>query len=244
MVNGHLQTIVGNFLPRPDALPEPEVQMVEVSPAHGSQISSQVLCECHWQPAELRRSALTAIILHGLEGSSHSQYVTGNANKLWRAGCNVVRMNMRNCGPAKYGDMLKLSPTLYHSGLSGDVDRVLRFFLETQGLESVALIGYSMGGNLVLKLGGRPWRCGAVATACGGGCFTGGGSGGVCGWPCTSRRIASTNASLCEGSVKRFRRKASYFPRAFDPQRAMDIGFPARVRRANYFAVLRVPIGQ
>jgi hypothetical protein len=39
VVNGHLQTIVGNFLPRPDALPEPEVQLVEVSPAHGSQIS-------------------------------------------------------------------------------------------------------------------------------------------------------------------------------------------------------------
>ena len=154
VVNGHLQTIVGNFLPRPDALPEPEIQMVEVSPAHGTQISSQVLCECHWQPLPQRRSALTAIILHGLEGSSHSQYVTGNANKLWRAGCNVVRMNMRNCGPEKYGDMLKLSPTLYHSGLSGDVERVLRFFLETQELESVALIGYSMGGNLVLKLAG------------------------------------------------------------------------------------------
>ncbi len=154
VVNGHLQTIFGNFLPRTDALPPPEIQMVEVSPAHGSQISSQVLCECHWQPMPQRRSSVTAIILHGLEGSSHSQYVTGNANKLWRSGCNVIRMNMRNCGPMKYGDMLRLSPTLYHSGLSSDVERVLRFFLETQGLESVALIGYSMGGNLVLKLAG------------------------------------------------------------------------------------------
>jgi predicted alpha/beta-fold hydrolase len=86
------------FCRDPTRFPEPEVQMVEVSPAHGSQISSQVLCECHWQPLPQRRTALTAIILHGLEGSSHSQYVTGNANKLWRAGCNVVRMNMRNCG--------------------------------------------------------------------------------------------------------------------------------------------------
>ena len=121
------------FCPGPDALPTPEIQMVEVSPAHGSQISSQVLCECHWQPLPQRRTSLTAIILHGLEGSSHSQYVTGNANKLWRSGCNVIRMNMRNCGPVKYGDMLRLSPTLYHSGLSSDVERVLRFFLETAG---------------------------------------------------------------------------------------------------------------
>ena len=90
VVNGHLQTIFGNFLPRTDALPPPEIQMVEVAPAHGSQISSQVLCECHWQPLPQRRTSLTAIILHGLEGSSHSQYVTGNANKLWRSGCNVI----------------------------------------------------------------------------------------------------------------------------------------------------------
>ena len=222
VVNGHLQTIVGNFLPRPDALPEPEVVMVEVSPAHGSQISSQVLCECHWQPVAQRRSALTAIILHGLEGSSHSQYVTGNANKLWRAGCNVVRMNMRNCGPAKYGEMLKLSPTLYHSGLSNDVDRVLRFFLDTQGLESVALIGYSMGGNLVLKLAGdlgdaAPTQLHSVV--------------GVS--PAVDLK-ASADAlhepqnriyerKFVRGLVKRFRRKASFFPRAFDPHRAMDI---------------------
>ena len=222
VVNGHLQTIVGNFLPRPDALPEPEVQLVEVSPAHGSQISSQVLCECHWQPLAQRRSALTAIILHGLEGSSHSQYVTGNANKLWRAGCNVVRMNMRNCGPAKYGEMLKLSPTLYHSGLSSDVERVLQFFLETQQLESVALIGYSMGGNLVLKLAGdlgdaAPAQLHSVV--------------GVS--PAVDLK-ASADAlhepqnriyerKFVRGLVKRFRRKASFFPRAFDPRRAETI---------------------
>jgi predicted alpha/beta-fold hydrolase len=222
MVNGHLQTIVGNYLPRRDALPEPEVEMVEVSPAHGSQIASQVLCECHWQPLPQRSSALTAIILHGLEGSSHSQYVTGNANKLWRAGCNVVRMNMRNCGPAKYGEMLRLSPTLYHSGLSGDVERVLRFFVEAQSLESIALIGYSMGGNLVLKLAGdlgdaAPAQLHAVV-----------------GVSPAVDLAASADAlhepqnriyerKFVRGLLKRFRRKASFFPRAFDPQRAATI---------------------
>ena len=71
---------------------------VEVSPATANQIASQVLCHCHWQPEEVRTTRPTAIIVHGLEGSSESQYVVGNANKLWRAGCNIVRMNMRNCG--------------------------------------------------------------------------------------------------------------------------------------------------
>ncbi len=222
VVNGHLQTIFGNFLPRTDALPPPEIQMVEVSPAHGSQISSQVLCECHWQPQPQRRTSLTAIILHGLEGSSHSQYVTGNANKLWRAGCNVIRMNMRNCGPMEYGDMLRLSPTLYHSGLSGDVERVLRFFIETERLESVTLIGYSMGGNLVLKLAGdlgdsAPAQLHSVV-----------GVSPAVDLAASADALHEPQNRLYERKfvralVKRFRRKASFFPRAYDPHRAANL---------------------
>jgi uncharacterized protein len=148
--NGHLQTIMGNYLPRVNDLPLPEAQLVEVSPATADQISSQVLCHCHWQPQEFRSSRPTAIIVHGLEGSSNSQYVVGNSNKLWRAGCNIIRMNMRNCGGTE-----ALSPTLYHSGLSKDVLAVMNFFVTLHGLQSVSLIGYSMGGNLVLKLAGE-----------------------------------------------------------------------------------------
>jgi predicted alpha/beta-fold hydrolase len=147
--NGHLQTIAGNYLPREDRLSPPEPILVEVSPAAQNQISSQVLCHCHWQPLEVRASRPTAIIVHGLEGSSNSQYVIGNANKLWQAGANIVRMNMRNCGGTE-----QLTPTLYHSGLSSDVLAVLRHFTTLYSLESVSLIGYSMGGNLVLKLAG------------------------------------------------------------------------------------------
>src|SRR5246127_1795343 len=124
LTNGHLQTIAGNYLARVNELPPPEVQLVEVPPASANQIASQVLCHCHWQPEEVRASRPTAIIVHGLEGSSDSQYVVGNANKLWRAGCNIVRMNMRNCGGTE-----RLTPTLYHSGLSKDVEGVMRYFL-------------------------------------------------------------------------------------------------------------------
>ena len=150
--NPHLQTIAGNFLPRVDHLPSPESTFVEVAPPDPSthiQLSSRVLCHCHWQPAARRADAPTAIILHGLEGSSNSQYVSGNADKLWYSGANVIRMNMRNCGGTE-----ALSPTLYHSGLSADVLAVFRFFCDRERLTSVSLIGYSMGGNLVLKLAG------------------------------------------------------------------------------------------
>jgi predicted alpha/beta-fold hydrolase len=123
--------------------------LVEVSPATSSQIASHVLCHCHWQPESVRSERLTVIVLHGLEGSSNSQYVTGNANKMWCAGFNIVRMNMRNCGGTE-----SLSPTLYHSGLSGDVNAVMQSLTNRFGLRRVALVGYSMGGNLMLKLAG------------------------------------------------------------------------------------------
>ena len=83
------------------------------------------------------------ILVHGLEGSSESRYIKGIAARAWAAGCNVVRMNMRNCG-----DTDELTPTLYHSGLSSDVGMVMRHYAERFGLERVALVGYSMGGNL------------------------------------------------------------------------------------------------
>src|ERR1039458_4104965 len=109
--NGHMQTIAGNFLPRRNDLPASVAELIEVSSAGESQISSRVLCQCHWQPAEVRRERPAVILVHGLEGSSDSQYIVGNANKLWRAGASVIRMNMRNCGGRNY-EMAQLTPTL------------------------------------------------------------------------------------------------------------------------------------
>jgi uncharacterized protein len=215
--NGHLQTIAGNYLARTNDLPAPEAQLVEVSPATANQIASQVLCHCHWQPEEVRAARPTAIIVHGLEGSSDSQYVVGNANKLWRAGCNVVRMNMRNCGGTE-----ALSPTLYHSGLSNDVLAVMNFFVARYGLRSMSLIGYSMGGNLVLKLAGE------LSTTA----------------PATLRSVIGVSPAVdlqpsadalhlpqnrlyelkfLHNLLRRFRRKAVLFPRAYDRNRAIGI---------------------
>lgn len=134
-------TLAGNFLPRKNALPQAEERLFQVEE------DVQLMCHCHWQPQPASRP--TVIIVHGLEGSSLSQYVIGTGNKAWDAGMNVVRMNMRNCGGTE-----KLTPTLYHSGLSGDVGAVLRTLVEQKKLLHVGLVGYSMGGNLVLKLSG------------------------------------------------------------------------------------------
>ncbi len=148
--NGHLQTLAGNFLPRKLSLPEAERLLVEVEGPLSGYGPSRVLCHCHWQPEELRREALTVVIVHGLEGSSNSQYVLGNTARALSAGFNVVRMNMRSCGGTD-----ELSPTIYHSGRSADVAAVVRTLVEHRGIDSIALLGYSMGANLVLKYAGE-----------------------------------------------------------------------------------------
>lgn len=160
MSNGHVQTIIGNFLPRPPLPLETSAEEILVDAADGS----RVLCHCHWQPEVDRAKRLTLILVHGLEGSSNSRYIQGVTARAWANGCNVVRMNMRNCC-----DTEALSPTLYHSDLSGDVGAVIEHFTSRFALESIALVGYSMGGNLVLKLAGE-WGSKqplvAVATVC------------------------------------------------------------------------------
>jgi predicted alpha/beta-fold hydrolase len=147
--NRHAMTLAGNFLPRKNSLPEPEECLFQVAE------QAQILCHCHWQPEPEQRPAV--IIVHGLEGSSLSQYVIGTGSKAWEAGMNVVRMNMRTCGGTE-----RLTPTLYHSGLSSDVGAVLREVIEKKKLQRVGLVGYSMGGNLALKLAGE---LGAAAPA-------------------------------------------------------------------------------
>lgn len=141
-VSGHAQTIAGNFLPRRNELLPPEERLIHVEP------EVQVLCHCHWQ-AE-RANATTIIIVHGLEGSGESQYVIGTGSKAWRAGMNVVRMNMRNCGGTE-----QLGPTLYNSAMSADVGMVAQTLIREESLPRLALAGFSMGGNLVLKLLGE-----------------------------------------------------------------------------------------
>jgi hypothetical protein len=155
---GHLQTLASFFLPRRVSVPPAEARLIEVEPG------VNVLCHCHWQPD--RKKALTILIIHGLEGSSDSQYMLGIAAKGMAAGMNVVRMNQRNCGGTD-----AFSPTLYHSGRSQDIAAVAKHLIDHDGVSRLALAGFSMGGNLVLKLAGEWGREGppqfcAVAAVC------------------------------------------------------------------------------
>ncbi len=121
-------------------LPAPVPRLFDVEPG------TRVLAHCHWQEEPTARP--TIVTLHGLEGSSDAHYMRGIADKAFRAGFNAVRLNQRNCGGTEH-----LSTGLYHSGLSGDVQAVIET-LAAEGLPSIAVAGYSLGGNLALKLAG------------------------------------------------------------------------------------------
>jgi predicted alpha/beta-fold hydrolase len=141
--NPHAMTIAANFWPRPvPSLGGSATRWFETEPG------TKVRGEGHWQKTP--RQHPTLVILHGLEGSCDSGYVRGTAEKAWVAGFNVVRLNQRNCG-----DTEKMSNTLYHSGLSGDILAVITELIEQDGLPEIFAAGFSMGGNLVLKMAGE-----------------------------------------------------------------------------------------
>jgi predicted alpha/beta-fold hydrolase len=109
---------------------------------------ARVLALCHWQ-REPRRHA-TLIALHGLNGSSDAHYMKGLALKAFARGMNVVRLNQRNCGDTEH-----LAAGLFHSGLTHDARQVIDELTTLDGLEALAVAGYSLGGNLALKLAGE-----------------------------------------------------------------------------------------
>ena len=164
---------------------------------------------------------MTVIIVHGLEGSVESQYVIGTGSKAWAAGMNVVRMNMRNCGNTE-----TLTPTLYHSGLSADLGAVVAELIREDRLEKIAIVGFSMGGNLALKLAGEwggdaPAQVKAVATVSPAADLAASADA-LHSW---ANRIYEIKFLM--GLRRRFRRKALLFPDRYD---AAHLKFFASIR--------------
>ncbi|MFY9572182.1 MAG: alpha/beta fold hydrolase, partial [Blastocatellia bacterium] len=154
----------------------------------------------------------TLIISHGMEGSTESRYMLGTAEKALAAGFNAVRVNYRNCGGTEH-----LTSTLYHAGLTDDIRQIVQELIERDGLGEIYLVGFSLGGNIVLKLAGE---YGASP-------------------PPAVRGVAAVSASIdlaaCADAIElrrniiyrmrfvrslknRMRRKAQLFPDRYDPK--------------------------
>src|SRR5438552_1287234 len=119
-----------------------EARLFQVEPG------SRVLAYCRWHADRLEHPTL--VMWHGMEGSTASAYMLTTAGKAFRAGFNVVRVNFRNCGGTEH-----LSPTLYHGGLTLDLRVVIDELIAHDRLQRIFIAGFSLGGNMVLKLAGE-----------------------------------------------------------------------------------------
>lgn len=152
-------TLAAAFWPRQyPHLPATAARLFETEPG------TRVRADCHWQDNPSQHPAL--VLLHGLEGSSDSSYMMGTADKAFEAGFSALRLNQRNCGGTE-----GLTPTLYNSGLSCDIRAVVRELIERDRVPEIFVAGFSMGGNLVLKMaaefaGAAPPELRAVVGIC------------------------------------------------------------------------------
>ena len=141
--NPHLATIAGNFWPR--KLDERRFPVAERY--FETEPGVQVLVHSQ-RPEGAAKAEL--ILVHGLEGSSQAGYARSLAQAALERGYAVHRFNMRSCG----GTEAVCGSTLYHSGQTGDVLAVVKQ-LRREGLGPAVPIGFSLGGNVVLKLAGE-----------------------------------------------------------------------------------------
>lgn len=153
--NGHIQTVYPVlFRPMPAIRPARE----RIATADGD------VLDLDWHRAEGPRPARLAVISHGLEGHARKKYVAGMARVLAAHGWDVLAWNFRGCGDGP-NNLLRS----YHSGDTDDLHAVLAHGLARRGYALAVLVGFSVGGNQVLKyLGEDPARvpaavAGAVA---------------------------------------------------------------------------------
>jgi predicted alpha/beta-fold hydrolase len=139
---GDLATIAANFWPRN----LDENRYPGIKELHQTEQQVQVLAMRH-EPEGAVKGEL--IVLHGLEGSHQSGYMKSMAQAGLLRGLRVHRLNMRTCGGTE-----GLAPTLYHAGLTSDLLSIVSR-MKQQGRGPVFLAGYSLGGNVVLKLAGE-----------------------------------------------------------------------------------------
>ena len=140
--NPHLSTLAGNFWKR--AIDEPRFPTREV--LYETEPGTRVIVHDN-RPAGAARGEV--LMVHGLEGSSGSGYMVSLAQALCESGFAAHRLNMRGCGGSEH-----LTPTLYHSGLTADALSVLRQIRE-RSPAPLFQAGFSLGGNLTLKLAGE-----------------------------------------------------------------------------------------
>jgi predicted alpha/beta-fold hydrolase len=140
---GHRQTLAGAFLPGTLAVENARPHRVDLNDGEAVSIHDD-------QPLEWIAGGPTVVMVHGLAGCHRSGYLVRIAAKLNARGVRTFRMNLRGSGS---GAALAMKP--YHGGCSDDVAAVVRFVERLCPGSPTTLLGFSLGGNIVLKLLGE-----------------------------------------------------------------------------------------
>lgn len=136
----HLQTIVGRFWPWPRCHLISSYAEVDLGDGDRTSVLETI-------PEGWLKGDPTAILIHGLGGCARSPYIVRVGKRLEELGIRVVRMNLRGAG-SSFG----LARSFYHSGKTEDVRAVAGWLAERTPGSPLALIGFSLGANLALKL--------------------------------------------------------------------------------------------
>ena len=138
----HVQTILGTF--SKTETPPPSTPFI-VLLDDGDSIYCEISTPPSWTPNQK-----TILMIHGMGGSHEASYMVRIGGKFYRKGYQVVRVNLRGCGAG-----LHLARRPYHGGSSQDVLNVLQALHKQNPLSPVILLGFSLGGNIALKLAGE-----------------------------------------------------------------------------------------
>jgi uncharacterized protein len=141
--NRHAQTLAGTYLPSGRYPYRAVHYRVMLSDGDAIVVHDDI-------PADWQAGGRVALLIHGLAGCHSSVYMVRIAAKLNRAGVRTFRMDLRGCGS---GEGLASLP--YHAGRSDDVRTALEFIGKLCPDAPVTLVGFSLSGNIVLKLLGE-----------------------------------------------------------------------------------------
>ena len=132
--NGHLQTVLPALTRRIGDLPYERERFI---------LQDGDFVDLDWM---VQGSRHLVILSHGLEGNTHKHYMKGMARHFFAHTWDVLAWNCRSCS----GE-LNLKPRLYNHGEIGDIGEVIAHALHVFPYERIVLIGFSMGGNILLK---------------------------------------------------------------------------------------------
>jgi predicted alpha/beta-fold hydrolase len=144
---GHAQTIVGRYLPARNQVLDAEEAVLTLPDGDSLVVLDSV-------PQNWSQGDPCALLVHGLAGCARAPYMTRVAYRCVRMGVRAVRMNLRGAG-----DGFGRARGIYHGGRTEDLRAVVDWIASRTPESPIALVGFSLGGNLVLKIAAeaRDW---------------------------------------------------------------------------------------